>query len=188
MCFGRVQGRPIEAERALKLADPRAEHVSERPSRGARKRTALRVESTLIGDRGCPGFGQGPPARWVVCPFCAYPVHGLPGHAVFSDELCYVILDRESLGFGHCLVIPTAHADTIFDLPEAAYEAVFRTARRLAPSLSRATGRRCVGSVSFGVGMPHAHLHLVPMDEQGTLLRPEPRLLSEQSSQVRQRV
>jgi histidine triad (HIT) family protein len=113
------------------------------------------------------------------CPFCELLGDGLPAHAIWEDGTCFVLLDRESLGFGHCMVIPRRHVGTVYDLPEDDYCAVFRVARELAPRLARATNQHAVGYVTFGTGLPHAHLHLVPMSQDSVLSAPRPTLLSD---------
>lgn len=114
----------------------------------------------------------------VQCPFCG--VAGRPPrHLLTSYERCFVLLDRESLGFGHCLVVPVVHRPTLYDLPRPDHDAVFAAARSFAPRLAAATGSRAVGYVAFGTGLPHAHLHLVPMSDAAVLTEPRPRQLGE---------
>jgi diadenosine tetraphosphate (Ap4A) HIT family hydrolase len=59
------------------------------------------------------------------------------------------------------------------------YEALFHFAQRVARRLQGATRKKAVGFVAFGTGLPHAHLHLVPMDTHEVLLKPQPVALSE---------
>jgi histidine triad (HIT) family protein len=113
------------------------------------------------------------------CPFCFVSAEGLPGHAVFNDDECFVLLDRESLGPGHCMVVARRHVPTIYDLPESEYRHLFDVARWLAPRLAEAVGTKAVGYVAFGTGLPHAHLHLVPMDDSNVLLAPRPTLVDD---------
>lgn len=108
------------------------------------------------------------------CPFCTIARDRLPEHGLLEERGCFVILDREPLAFGHCMVISRHHARTVYELDAASYHAVFDLARRLAPALQSATSARGIGFVAFGVGLPHAHLHLVPMDSDEVLLRPAP--------------
>jgi diadenosine tetraphosphate (Ap4A) HIT family hydrolase len=78
------------------------------------------------------------------------------------------------------MVIPRAHVRTVYELDRDTYQAVFSLARRLAPRLLRAAGRKAVGYVAFGI-VPHAHLHLVPMDTHDVLLQPEPAAVSDET-------
>jgi histidine triad (HIT) family protein len=106
------------------------------------------------------------------CPFCEMATRGPVNHAVYADAAFMVILDRESLGPGHCLIIPRRHVTTVYELYEAEYTALFRLARALAPCLVQATGAKAVGYIAFGSGLSHAHLHLVPHNDSQVLLRP----------------
>ena len=118
------------------------------------------------------------------CPFCAIDAVGLPPHGLLEDEQCFVVLDRESLARGHCMVIPRRHAPSVSELPASENRHVFDLARWLAPRLARATGTKSVGYVAFGTGLPHAHLHLVPMDDSSVLLTPRPTLLDDEELAV----
>jgi histidine triad (HIT) family protein len=114
------------------------------------------------------------------CPFCVINAKGLPRHALLEDGECFVILDRESLAPGHCMVIARRHVPTVYELPESEYRHVFDVARWLAPRLALAAGTKAVGYVAFGTGLSHAHLHLVPMDDDSVLLVPRPTLVGDE--------
>src|SRR5512132_4137913 len=95
------------------------------------------------------------------CDFCEFFAKGLPRHGLYLTLSVAVVLDRESLGFGHCMVIGRSHVQKIYELTEPLYAEVFDVARRLAPHLELAAAARAVAFVSFGTGMPHAHVPLV---------------------------
>lgn len=107
-----------------------------------------------------------------VCPFCQFATKGLPPHGLFEDESFMIILDRESLGFGHCMVIPKRHVVKVYELPEGESAALFALAKKVATHLERVLGVKAVGYVAFGSGLPHAHLHLVPHNDERVLLYP----------------
>ena len=106
------------------------------------------------------------------CPFCEIVELGFLPHVLHEDEVAYVLLDRDSLGFGHCMVVPRHHVRQLHELSPVEYERVFALAKELAPKLIRATGKKAVGFVAFGSGLPHAHLHVVPNDDPSELLKP----------------
>lgn len=60
-------------------------------------------------------------------------------------------------------MVPKMHVDEIFDLPNDIYEALFAVARKLSPSIKQATSCVRVGIAVEGFGVPHSHLHLVPL-------------------------
>lgn len=106
------------------------------------------------------------------CPFCQIAQEGLPPHGLFEDQSFFVILDRESLGFGHCMVVPKRHVVKIYELDERESVAFFALAQKVARHLERVLAVKAVGYVAFGSGLPHAHLHLVPHNDARVLMHP----------------
>jgi histidine triad (HIT) family protein len=116
------------------------------------------------------------------CPFCQIAQAGLPPHGVYEDASFFIMLDRESLGFGHCMVIPKRHVVKVYDLHAGETSAFFALAQRFAIELERVLAVKAVGYVAFGSGLPHAHLHLVPHTDSRVLVYPHEytRVLSDQ--------
>ncbi|MBI3973219.1 MAG: HIT domain-containing protein [Chloroflexi bacterium] len=106
------------------------------------------------------------------CPFCEMAARRPLPHAVYEDASFMVIPDRQSLGPGHCMIIPRRHVTKVYELGKSRYTALFRLAQELAPCLERATGAKAVSYTVFSSGLPHADLHLVPHDDIRVLLRP----------------
>ncbi len=106
------------------------------------------------------------------CPFCQIAEEGLPPHGLFEDESFFVILDKESLAFGHCMVIPKRHVVKVYELNESETAELFALARKVAVYLERALDVKAVGYIAFGSGLPHAHLHLVPHSDSRVLEYP----------------
>jgi histidine triad (HIT) family protein len=121
----------------------------------------------------------------VPCPFCDLVRTGLPAHGLYEDESFLVILDRASLGAGHCLIIPKVHVRQTYELDERTYRDLFLLARRLAPRLQRITAAYAVGYIIFGSGLPHAHLHLVPHNSPAELEHPQVQLVSDEELRER---
>ncbi len=119
------------------------------------------------------------------CPFCYIATQGLPPHGVYEDERSFVMLDRESLGFGHCLVIPKRHAAKVYELDANEYHALFGLAQRLAIQLEGVLRTQAVGYVAFGSGVPHAHLHLIPHTDARVLLYPREYVTHRSDAEVR---
>jgi histidine triad (HIT) family protein len=100
----------------------------------------------------------------------------IPAHKVEENEYALAFLDINPLAFGHVLVIPKVEVDAMFEVPEPYYTAVWTMARRLAPAIQGAFPCRKVGMAVIGLEVPHAHLHLVPMNEVGDLSFARPKL------------
>ena len=103
------------------------------------------------------------------CLFCRLVAEELPGHGLYEDAQFVVILDKASLGFGHCMIIPKQHVVEVHELSHQVYVALFLLAKAIATRLKAATGVRAIGYTAFGSGLPHAHLHLVPHDDPQVL-------------------
>jgi len=99
----------------------------------------------------------------------------IPSHRVYEDEYTCAFLDINPARPGHTLVVPRQEAPSVFDLDPAAYTALWEAVRRVAESLERATGCERVVVVVYGADVPHAHVHLIPLEAGGHLPFPEPR-------------
>jgi histidine triad (HIT) family protein len=101
------------------------------------------------------------------CVFCKIRDGQIPSVRVFEDERTLAFMDINPLSDGHCLVIPRAHAPTIFEAEEADLRAAITTARRVARALRaalRPDGLNVLqanGAAAFQ-SVPHLHFHLVP--------------------------
>jgi len=115
----------------------------------------------------------------------------IPAHVVAENEHALAFLDIFPLAFGHVLVIPKIEVNAIYDVPEPYYSAVWAMVRQLAPAIQSAFPCRKVGMAVIGLEVPHAHVHLVPMNEVGELsfarpkLRPPPEELQEHAARIR---
>jgi len=90
----------------------------------------------------------------------------IPSYKCAESELFYAFLDINPVRRGHVLVIPRREVDYIFDMDddELAQFQVF--AKRVATALKRAFPCRKVAQVVLGLEVPHAHIHLIPMDSE----------------------
>jgi len=90
----------------------------------------------------------------------------IPSYRVAEDEKCFAFLDINPVQPGHTLVIPKHEVDYIFDLDDDEYVALHRFAKRVARAIKRATGCKRVGVAVLGMEVPHAHIHLVPLNTE----------------------
>jgi histidine triad (HIT) family protein len=98
------------------------------------------------------------------CVFCKIAHGEAPAHVVWQDDLFLAFLDVRPINPGHLLLIPRRHVDYLFDLDDSLYGPLFARAKELADPLRRATGCGRVGIAIEGYGVPHAHIHLVPIN------------------------
>ncbi|MBD3210778.1 HIT domain-containing protein [Candidatus Micrarchaeota archaeon] len=103
------------------------------------------------------------------CIFCKIIRKEISSEKIWEDENFYAFLDINPVRKGHTLLIPKQHQDYIFDIEEPLYSGLFRAAKSLSGPLRGATGAKRVGIVVEGLLVPHAHVHLVPIENPGEL-------------------
>lgn len=93
----------------------------------------------------------------------------IPSYKVAEDENYYAFLDINPLAVGHTLVIPKNEVDYIFDLESKEYAGLWQFAHKVAKALGSAVPCKRVGVAVLGMEVPHAHIHLVPLQSEADL-------------------
>ena len=105
----------------------------------------------------------------------------IPSYKCAEDEQFYAFLDINPVTRGHVLVIPRREVDYIFDMEDDELAAFQVFAKRVANALKAAFPCRKVAQVVLGLEVPHAPIHLIPMNTEGDVdFRKEKLKLSEQ--------
>jgi histidine triad (HIT) family protein len=114
----------------------------------------------------------------------------IPSYRIAEDERFYAFLDIHPLREGHTLVIPRQETDRFFDLPDDLLAGILTFARPIAQAIERAYPCNRCGISGVGLEVPHAHLHLVPIDSADDLNfnRPKLRLTDAEFQACRQRI
>ena len=103
----------------------------------------------------------------------------IPSWKVAEDERFYAFLDINPLAEGHTLVIPRKEVDYIFDLDPETYAGLWEFASKVACAVKAAVPCKRVGVAVLGMEVPHAHIHLVPLQTEGDMdFRKEKKQLS----------
>jgi histidine triad (HIT) family protein len=89
----------------------------------------------------------------------------IPSHKVAETANCLAFLDVFPLAPGHVLVIPKQETDLIFDLETELYTELHLFARDVAKAIKKVIPCRRVGVAVIGLEVPHAHIHLVPLNQ-----------------------
>lgn len=89
----------------------------------------------------------------------------IPCYKIAEDEHHLAFLDAMPIAKGHTLVIPKKEVDLIFDLDEEEYKNLWAFAQKVAKQVKNAIPCVRVGVAVVGLEVPHAHIHLVPMNE-----------------------
>ena len=88
----------------------------------------------------------------------------IPCHLIAEDDRFMAFLDVMPLVEGHTLVIPKQEIDYIFDLDPELLGDLMKFAQTIAPAIKKAIPCKRVGVAVIGLEVPHAHVHLVPMN------------------------
>lgn len=100
----------------------------------------------------------------------------IPSYKCAEDDRFYAFLDINPLVKGHTLVIPRREVDYIFDLTDEELAAMTVFAKRVATAIKEAFPCRKVGMAVLGLEVPHAHIHLIPMNSENDMLFSNPKL------------
>jgi len=106
------------------------------------------------------------------CIFCKIVKGEVPSIKVWEDAEHIAILDRTPITKGHTLLIPKKHSEYLFDLNDKEYSKLMLSAKKLAKLLKEKLKPKRIGLALEGFGVPHIHLHLVPINH-GNELNPE---------------
>ncbi|MEZ5072847.1 MAG: HIT family protein [Bacteroidales bacterium] len=88
----------------------------------------------------------------------------IPCHKIAEDDRYLAFLDINPLAKGHTLVIPKKETDYLFDVDDATLAGMMVFAKRVARALDRTMECKRVGVAVLGLEVPHAHIHLVPIN------------------------
>jgi histidine triad (HIT) family protein len=88
----------------------------------------------------------------------------IPCHKIAEDENFLAFLDIMPLAEGHTLVIPKKEIDYIFDIEDELLSGLILFAKKIAPALQQAVPCKRIGVSVIGLEVPHAHVHLIPLN------------------------
>jgi histidine triad (HIT) family protein len=93
----------------------------------------------------------------------------IPCHKIAETDDFLAFLDVFPVAPGHTLVIPKKEVDYLFDLDEPLYLGLMQFARQLAPALQQAVPCLRIGVSVIGLEVPHAHVHLIPLNSMADM-------------------
>ncbi len=100
----------------------------------------------------------------------------IPSYKIDEDENYLSFLDAMPLVEGHTLVIPKEEVDFIFDLDSDAYKNLWGFAQKVAKKLQKAYPEKRIAVAVVGLEVPHAHIHLIPIEKMEDMNFKNPRL------------
>ena len=100
----------------------------------------------------------------------------IPAYKVAEDEHHLAFLDIFPLAKGHVLVIPKKETDYIFDITSGEYLELWKFAQKVAKGMDKAIACERIGVAVIGLEVPHAHIHLVPLNNVSDINFERPKL------------
>ena len=94
----------------------------------------------------------------------------IPCYKVAEDEKFLAFLDISPVTKGHTLVIPKKEIDYLFDLDDDLYTGLHLFAKKVAAGIKKAVNCKKIGVLVLGLEVPHAHLHLIPMQNEADVM------------------
>ncbi|MBD5358553.1 MAG: HIT family protein [Bacteroides sp.] len=93
----------------------------------------------------------------------------IPCYKVAEDDKFFAFLDINPVNWGHTLVVPKQETDYIFDLDDKQIGEMMVFAKKVAEAIKKAIPCRKVGMAVLGLEVPHAHIHLIPLQKEGDM-------------------
>lgn len=114
----------------------------------------------------------------------------IPSYKIAEDENYYAFLDIFPLAKGHTLVIPKKEVDYLFDLDDETLAGLNIFAKRVAKAIDKTIDCKRVGVVVLGLEVPHAHIHLIPLQSESdaSFSKPKLKLSEEEFKEITEKI
>lgn len=114
----------------------------------------------------------------------------IPSYKCAENEHFYAFLDINPVAKGHTLVVPKQEVDYIFDLDDATLSEMTIFAKQVAAAMAKVFPCKKVGIAVLGLEVPHAHIHLIPLQSEGDMdfRKPKLTLSPEEMQQIAQSI
>ena len=106
----------------------------------------------------------------------------IPSYKIAENETCFAFLDVFPLAPGHTLVVPKIEVDNIHELDTETHTALFAFSKQIARAIGKAIPCKKVGMAVVGLEVPHAHIHLVPLNQVADLDFSKPKVKASDES------
>ena len=93
----------------------------------------------------------------------------IPCYKVAEDDRFFAFLDINPVAKGHTLIVPKIEEDYLFDLDDVTLQAYILFAKKVAKAIEKAVPCKRVGVAVIGLDVPHAHIHLVPLNSEADI-------------------
>jgi histidine triad (HIT) family protein len=115
---------------------------------------------------------------------------GIPSYKIAENDLFFAFLDIFPLREGHVLVVPKIETDKLFDLPDDYLSQMLLFAKPIAKAIEKVFDCNRCGISVVGLEVPHAHLHLIPINSTNDLnfMQPKPAATAESLKKIQAQI
>ena len=114
----------------------------------------------------------------------------IPSYKVVESETCFAFLDINPLAKGHTLVVPKKEVDYIFDVEDELYSDLMLFAKKVGKAIEKVVSCERIGVTVIGLEVPHAHIHLIPINgiSDMNFAKPKLALYKDELSELAKRI
>ena len=114
----------------------------------------------------------------------------IPYYKIAENEKCFAFLDINPLAKGHTLVIPKCEVDYLFDIDDDLLSELTLFSKKVAKAIKKAIPCKRIGVAVLGMEVPHAHIHLVPINSEADInfFNPKLKLPSEEMVKIAEEI
>jgi histidine triad (HIT) family protein len=114
----------------------------------------------------------------------------IPCYKIAEDEKYFAFLDINPLAKGHTLVVPKEETDYLFDVSDDSLAGMAVFAKKIALAIGKSVSCKRVGVAVLGLEVPHAHIHLIPVNSLNDInfARPKLKLTPEEFEAVAEKI
>lgn len=114
----------------------------------------------------------------------------IPSYKIAEDDRYYAFLDINPLAKGHTLVVPKQEIDYLFDLEDDLLAGMTVFSKKVARAIEKVVPCKRIGVAVLGLEVPHAHIHLVPLNEESDISfsRPKLQLSEEEMASIAEKI
>ena len=114
----------------------------------------------------------------------------IPSYKIAEDDRYYAFLDIHPLSEGHTLVIPKQEIDYLFDLEDDLLAGMMIFSKKVACAIEKVVSCKRIGVAVLGLEVPHAHIHLIPINSEADISfsRPKLKLSDEQFRELARKI
>lgn len=105
----------------------------------------------------------------------------IPSYKIAENDKFFAFLDINPMTKGHTLVIPKVEVDYIFDIDNTTLSEMTLFAKKVAKAIEKAVPCKRIGLMVLGMEVPHAHIHLIPINKESDMILSNPKMKLEQS-------